>query len=597
MKAIILAAGIGARMRPLTDTKAKPMLSVAGQTIIERMIKQIINHGILDICVVTGYFHDELETYLSQLFPSINLTFIYNEIYYKTNNIYSMYLALQNYPIDDDLLLLESDLVFSETVLDKAINCPFQNLAVVDKYQAGMDGTVVVVDGDIVTNIIPPHLQGPNFDYGDKFKTLNIYKFSKEFIDTSFRKLLSFYTTVYDDNCYYELILGIIVYMHYAQIHACNIEGSLWYEVDDPNDLRIAEILFSTTTSIETLDKSFGGFWNLDITDFAFIRNMYFPNNAIIAEMKFNLPKLIQNYGSTKQILNQKLANFLLTSPEYVCLLNGLSQIYPILKCLFADKKVLIPAPTFGEYDRIFNNKLKYFDDESTSFEDTPANFISEAEIIVFVNPNNPTGSFIDNNRIMSIARQMPDKLFLVDESFCEFTGQDSIQSLLLKEPLNNIWVLKSLSKSLGVPGIRIGYIFSRDKDAIMKLNELLPIWNNNSFAEFFLEIILKYRNQLTESCKRTIIDREAFFDELKQLPAVDFIFPSKANFMLIRLNLSKDELSDLRNFLLIDHKIYIKDCSSKFMDGKTYIRVAVRSPEENSRLINALKTYSKAFI
>jgi histidinol-phosphate/aromatic aminotransferase/cobyric acid decarboxylase-like protein len=313
--------------------------------------------------------------------------------------------------------------------------------------------------------------------------------------------------------------------------------------------------------------------------------------------MKFNFPKLLQNYGSSKQILNQKLANFLLTSPEYVCLLNGLSQIYPILKCLFADKKVLIPAPTFGEYDRIFNNKLKYFDDESTSFEDTPANFISEAEIIVFVNPNNPTGSFIDNNRIMSIARQMPDKLFLVDESFCEFTGQDSIQSLLLKEPLNNIWVLKSLSKSLGVPGIRIGYIFSRDKDAIMKLNELLPIWNNNSFAEFFLEIILKYRNQLTESCKRTIIDREAFFDELKQLPAVDFIFPSKANFMLIRLNLSKDELSDLRNFLLIDHKIYIKDCSSKFMDGKTYIRVAVRSPEENSRLINALKTYSKAFI
>jgi len=112
MKAIILAAGYGARMKPYTDTKPKALLEVAGQTIIGRMLNLLIARGISDICVVTGYCREQLEDYLRTSYPNLNLTFVFNEVFYRTNNIYSMHLALENFPLDDDVLLIESDRFF-----------------------------------------------------------------------------------------------------------------------------------------------------------------------------------------------------------------------------------------------------------------------------------------------------------------------------------------------------------------------------------------------------------------------------------------------------------------------------------------------------
>lgn len=115
MKAIILAAGYGARMRPYTNSKPKAMLEIDGQTIIERILRLLIANEIIDICVVTGFCHDMLEEYLVSFFPEVRFTFVFNEIYNKTNNIYSMHLALESFSLDDDILLIESDLIFTET--------------------------------------------------------------------------------------------------------------------------------------------------------------------------------------------------------------------------------------------------------------------------------------------------------------------------------------------------------------------------------------------------------------------------------------------------------------------------------------------------
>ncbi len=593
MKAIILAAGYGARMRPYTDSKPKAMLEIAGQTIIGRMLNLLISHEISDICVVTGYCHDQLENYLRSSFPEARFTFVFNEVYHKTNNIYSMHLAFEHFSIDDDILLIESDLIFTEGVLERILQSPHKNVALVDKFQVGMDGTIVAVEGDLITNIIPPHLQGPGFDFSDKYKTLNIYRFSREFVQTSFQKLLSFYAQVYNDNCYYELILGILVYMRHEQIFACDVNGLKWCEIDDANDLRLAEIAFGEESSVASLDKAFGGFWNIPVLDFAFIRNMYFPNNSILADLRHNLPTLVQNYGSTQEILNQKLAHFLLVPREYICLLNGLSQVYPMLESMLGGKTALIPEPTFGEYARIFRNRITYRDEGISSLEDIPYQQIQAAEVIVFVNPNNPTGSCIKGMEIMQLARRELHKLFIIDESFIEFSEQESVQDLLQKEALSNVWILKSMSKSLGVPGIRLGYIYTRDESVIRDFMNQIPVWNSNSLAEYFLEIILKHRRELASSFEATIADRNIFAAKLASLAMVDQVYRSKANFILLKLKMEAHFLPDLRNYLLNQWNVFIKDSSSKFGDGRAYVRIAVRLPEENTRLVEALNQYN----
>ncbi|MGV0959930.1 MAG: aminotransferase class I/II-fold pyridoxal phosphate-dependent enzyme [Limnohabitans sp.] len=589
MKAIILAAGIGMRMRPLTDDKPKALLDISGQTIIERMLDLLQSEGIVDICIVTGYLHDKITQFIASKYPTLAVTYILNSDYHKTNNIYSLHLAFEKYTIDDDILIIESDLIFTREVLIAVLNSPHPNVAVVDRFKIGMDGTVVAVDGNLIVNIIPPHLQGPDFDFSDKFKTLNIYKFEKEFILNNFRKLLSFYATSFNDNCYYELILGLLVYMRQEQIFACDVSGELWCEVDDPNDLRLAEITFGKEASLQSLDVAFGGFWNFDFMDFAYIRNMYFPNNSVLADIRYNLTDLIHNYGSTQAQLNQKLAYFLLVSASRLCVLNGLSQVYPMLEDMLKDKKVLIPSPTFGEYSRIFPCHMTYRDHGLQLLEDTPENNINDADVIIFVNPNNPTGSCIPSESIMTLARQYSDKLFIIDESFTDFSEQQSVQTLLEDENLANILVLKSLSKCLGVPGLRIGYVYSRDEKWINEFNNRLPIWNCNSIAEYYLEIILKHRKTLLQSFTDTINDRIKFASMLSKVNVIEKVFESGSNFLLVKLNLSKEQLDYMRYTLLKNYNIYIKDVSSKFNNDGAYIRLAVRLPGENSALTNAI--------
>ena len=287
MKAIILAAGYGNRMRPLTDNNHKTLLQIAGEPIIDRIMSGFISHDIKDVVVVTGYRQNDLRTHLDQTYSHVNITYVHNEKYRETNNIFSLALAFQQVEINDDILLIESDLIYEPHVLDQIVNSRYSNVALLSLYQRGMDGTVVKVADDKITEVIPPHLQDENFDFSDKYKTLNIYKFSRAFCNNEFQRLLEYYATVVDDNCYYELILGILIYMQREQIFCEVVDHTAWAEVDDPNDLRGAEFQFNTKDRRNLLEGGFGGYWNYDITDFCFIRNMYFPTPSIISEIKF----------------------------------------------------------------------------------------------------------------------------------------------------------------------------------------------------------------------------------------------------------------------------------------------------------------------
>jgi len=590
MKALILAAGLGNRMRPLTDTVHKTLLKIGDETIIERIINGLKANGIRNIVIVTGYRADELKQFLLGRYEQINFTFVNNPRYRETNNIFSLALAFNEIEIDDDILLIESDLIYEDRVISKIINNPYPNTALLDKYRSGMDGTVVAVSKDIITSIIPPHLQDEKFDFSDKYKTLNIYKFSRDFCSKNFRKLLTYYANVIDDNCYYELILGILIYVQKEVIHAEILHGEEWSEVDDPNDLRVSDFVFNKEKRADILETTFGGYWAHGIVDFCFIRNMYFPNSSMISEIKNNLAGLMQNYGSKQVVLNQKLAYFLLCNPENVNLLNGVSQIYPILQTLYKEERVLIPEPTFGEFPRIFKNAYTYSDRVGVKKNEIEAR-AKACGVVVFVNPNNPTGTVLESSYIYEYAARNPGKTVLVDESFIDFSGLQSMLNLLEKDPLGNVIVIKSLSKALGVPGIRAGFCYTQNSEFNKQVREVLPIWNSNSIAEFFFEIILKHKQSLAQSFVLTINDRVTFGAELALQPYVEEVYQGGANFILVKFK-KNENLAGLVTWLLARHSYYIKDVSGKFSDGCYYARLAVRFPEENHRLIEYMREY-----
>ena len=589
MKALILAAGFGNRMKPLTSTTHKTLLTIGGRSIIQRIIDALLVYNISDIVIVTGYMADLLQEHIEQNYPEQNVQYIYNERFAQTNNIYSVALAFEQMKIDDDILLIESDLIFDPVILGRLLASPHSNAALVDKYRSGMDGTVVTVDTNVITSVIPPHLQGLDFTFDDKYKTLNIYRFSQEFCATDFKNLLTYYAKTIDDNCYYELILGILIYMQKEVIHAVRLEDELWAEVDDPNDLDIARFIFEPESQRELLEKSFGGYWNYDVIDFCFIRNMYFPSTSVLSELRNNLPELVQNYGSTQKILNRKLAYYLLCNEENLIVLNGASQIYPFLQKFCAAKRMLIPKPTFGEYTRIFHDIETYSDEQGIKW-DSVKNTMSNVDGLVVVNPNNPTGSTIPVEEIYQLALEYPEKLMIVDESFIEFANTTSIIPLLEEHPLQNVIVLKSLSKSLGVPGVRLGYVYCCNADIVQDIHAYVPIWNLNSIAENFLEIVLKYRTEIDTSFAKTIEDREAFATELKDLLCVEEVYPGGGNYLLIKLACNHNLAPSLLKYMLSEYSIYARDVSSRFNSTRIHMRVAIRLPSENSYFCRCLQ-------
>jgi histidinol-phosphate/aromatic aminotransferase/cobyric acid decarboxylase-like protein/choline kinase len=588
MKAIILAAGYGNRMRPLTDAAHKTLLMVAGKTIIGRIIDGLCDNNITDIVVVTGYREEELVAYLSEHYAHCSITYVNNERYRETNNIYSMALAFEQTIIDSDIILIESDLIYEPSVIKRLLHSQHANVALVDKYASGMDGTVVNVENGIITSVIPPHLQDSKFDFSDKYKTLNIYKFSQQFCNSVFKKLLTYYAKVINDNCYYELILGILIYMQQETIYAEILRDEQWAEVDDPNDLHVAEFMFNTEKRADILEDGFGGYWNYDITDFCFIRNMYFPPAALLSEIRNNLPDLLHNYGSRQQILNQKLAWFLLCNPANVNVLNGASQVYPMLQNRLAGKKALLPCPTFGEYTRLFPDAATYSDAIGISTEEIEAK-AGDCDVIVFVNPNNPTGSRMDSQWIYDFAVKNSGKTIIIDESFIEFSQCTTMLELLEANPLNKCIIIKSLSKSLGIPGTRLGYVYSCNSEFNAFVTASIPIWNLNSIAEYTLEIILKHRKSLAQSFIDTVRDRTAFATVLSRVPCVESVYPSGANFLLVALKPSVSA-AKITLMLLAQHGIYVKDISHKFNDNKSYIRLAVRLPQENAAFVASLQ-------
>lgn len=605
MQAIILAAGMGKRLGELTQNNTKCMVPVNGTPLIDRLLNQLKEFNLNRVVIVVGYEGQKLVDYIGNRYDeSLRIEYVFNPIYDKTNNIYSLALAKQQME-EDDTLLLESDLIFDTKMLDLIVNDPFPNLALVAKYETWMDGTMVRIDEDNnIVNFIPKAA----FRYEDVdkyYKTVNIYKFSKEFSKTKYVPFLDAYSTAVGNNEYYENVLRIISFLNNKDLKAIPISSEKWYEIDDKQDLDIAEALFAEEKDIlRKYYGRFGGYWRFPkMLDYCYLVNPYFRSSKIIDEMQANFRTLIAEYPSGMKVNTLIASKCWGIREEYIIPGNGAAELIKALMELLPGT-LGVTRPTFEEYPnrRDKDTLVTYIpsnDEYRYTVKDLMAYFGEHhADNILLINPDNPSGNFIPKADILLLAQWCKDKgvKLIVDESFVDFSEGWRDNTLLTDDILEaypNMVVMKSISKSYGVPGIRLGILCSADKEIIAKMKKMVSIWNINSFAEFFMQIFAKYEKDYFKACDKFIVERNRFESELRQ---IDFlrVIPSQANYFLVEV-LPPFTARELVLRMLKEHDILMRDCSGKDgFDGKQYMRIAVRGKNDNVKFIDALKSINK---
>lgn len=597
MQGLILAAGMGRRLGRLTEDNTKCMVEVNGVRLIDRMLTQLADLGIPKTTIVVGYAAGKLRRFVGTEWNGMSIEYIENPIYDKTNNIYSLALA-SDVLCSDDTLLLESDIILDEEVLARMLNDDRPNLACVDSYRNWMDGTVVTLDGN---QAIREFIGRDAFDFsaaGSYYKTVNVYRLSKEFSSNDYVPFLKAYSRSQGYNEYYEQVLKVIVQLGRTPVHALRLTGEKWYEIDDVQDLDIAESMFcSPEERAKRLSSRYGGYWRYPgIKDFCYLVNPGFPPPRLKKEILAASDDLIGAYPSGQGV-NALLAGKMTgLPPSFMAVGNGAAELIKayIETC---QGKVGFVYPTFEEYpNRLPEERREVFISGREGFRYSADDLIGRFSgtgigSLVLVNPDNPSGNFLPFDEVRKLAAWTAGEgiALLIDESFADFA--DKPYTCLSESFLSagrNVAVMKSISKSYGVPGLRLGFIASADEALVARIRASLAIWNINSFGEYFLQIFGKYERTYLESCRSLASERHRFSRELARIPFLT-VYPSDANYLLVRVK-PPVETGWLQIELLEKYGIFIKDCAGKKGFGDhPFIRIAVRGTEDNDCLLSAL--------
>lgn len=598
MKAIILAAGMGSRLKTLTKDNPKCMVKVNGKTLIERVLSQLDNCNLEEIILVLGYKKYILKEYIDNLGIETKISYIDNDIYDKTNNIYSLYMAKEEM-LKNDILLLESDLIFDEKILSNLIISKEKNLAVVAPYEPWMDGTCVKLDNK---NNIIDFVTSKKFDFNntkDLYKTVNIYKFSKEF-NKCYIKFLEAYLSSNGENQYYETVLETMINVLPNELKGFVLnDNQKWYEIDDKQDLDIAESIFSfDDEKLKKLQVRYGGYWRYPkLKDFCYLVNPYFPPKKMVNELKMNFETLLTQYPSGLKVNNLLASKYFNIKEEYILIGNGAAELIKAVMNTLKDNIGFI-RPTFEEYPNRYNSqKHVIFKPETEGFKYSCQDIMDyfddkDIKTLVIINPDNPSGNYITKKGLFELLDWSVKKEInlLIDESFVDFSIEED--STLLKDEIlekyKNLIIVKSISKSYGVPGVRLGIIATSNFELLQNIIKEVSIWNINSFGEYYMQIYGKYEKIYKNSLEKIRSAREIFINELREIKELQ-VFDSQANYILIKI-LEKYSSKELAKILLNNYEIYIKDLKGKAGIDDNFIRIAVRDTEDNKYCINALK-------
>jgi len=339
-----------------------------------------------------------------------------------------------------------------------------------------------------------------------------------------------------------------------------------------------------------------------EIIDFCFIANPYYPTPGMLEDLRRNLPSLIKSYPSSNPLNSQiHLAKVLHVDPGHLLIGNGATELITLINETIIDH-IAVPVPTFGEYIEKLKDQrdaelyaLKAEDnyrlDLAAYLEWIRRRGIKSALVI---NPGNPTGQLHPRDEMERFLREAKElELVIVDESFIDFGG-DPVPSLLpVADKYSNLLIVRSMSKHCGVPGLRLGYCYSGNLYLLNRLRRLIPTWNINTIAEYFLSLLPPTDAEYHSARRRLIADVRWLHDSLMAVPGIA-VYPTGANFVLFRI-LGGMTATELQAKLLQSHRMYVRDCSNKVGIDAFHIRVASQGLDKDAKLVDALRTLLRA--
>jgi choline kinase len=247
MKAVILAAGSGVRLRPLTNNLPKCLVEVHGKSMLAHQLEALARAGIDSCVLVIGYLATQIRERFGNRYVGVDLSYVENERYAVTNNIYSLWLARE--ALNDDIILIEGDLVFEPELLDDLVRRHDPDIAVVDRFDPSMDGTVILANGDVAEAMVLKVQQGTDFNYGPALKTVNIYKLSRNTMRNLVIPELSRYLIAGRIDQYYEAVFSDLIKRGSLKLSVLKTKRR-WAEVDTPEDLDAAGRQFPAPRSV-----------------------------------------------------------------------------------------------------------------------------------------------------------------------------------------------------------------------------------------------------------------------------------------------------------------------------------------------------------
>ncbi len=237
MKAIILAAGIGSRLRPITNEKPKTLVEVNGKPLLGHILDSLIVNGIKDIVICVGYKSEEIINYCESTYTTINFKFIDNKDFDKTNNMYSLFLAKEE--LNDDLILMNADLVFDSNIISGLIKEETSAVAV-DVGTYIEESMKVTVDNEFISSISKKISESDS-----KGCSIDIYKLNKSDLSIILSELNRIIIKNKDLNQWTELMLDNLFKSKQLLTKVMDIKNSFWFEIGNFDDLAKAEILFN----------------------------------------------------------------------------------------------------------------------------------------------------------------------------------------------------------------------------------------------------------------------------------------------------------------------------------------------------------------
>ncbi|WP_461029261.1 pyridoxal phosphate-dependent aminotransferase, partial [Streptomyces sparsus] len=333
------------------------------------------------------------------------------------------------------------------------------------------------------------------------------------------------------------------------------------------------------------------------LVDFCIPCNPYFPTPEMFDDLTTRMREILTYYPSSTETITDRLCATLGLSPRTVAMGNGSTELITWIDHLLVRDSLAVPIPTFGRWTDQPMETGKRVDmfvlPEQAGFALDPAAFVNFVRLrgsrtAVICNPNNPDGGYLPRQAVVTMLDALVDlDLVVVDESFLDFVDAEAWPSVVEEAVLRpNVVVLRSLGKNFGLHGVRFGYMVANPGLAA-RIRDNLPKWNLNSFAEAVVFMLSEHQQEYGESLRRVSWDRQEMYRQVRTLPGLT-VYPSQGNFLFVRLPDGADGVV-LRNRLLAEHGVLVRECGNKLGSSSRFLRLVVRPQADVGRLLTGL--------